>query len=330
MRLKSYSADSMAEAMQLVRRELGDDAIIVSTQRDANGPGVTITAALESMEGDDAIARILAGGSRPLVADAVRDSLAYHGVPPRLTERLVNAARLVESADPTMACAAALDATFAFAPLPDRSAPRPFLLVGPPGGGKTITVAKLAARSALKRKQVGVVTTDTVRAGGVEQLVAFTRILEIELKIARGPEALKRVLAELAPVSDIVFIDTPGLNPFSERDMAYLTDLASASDVEPILAFPAGGDAAEAGEMGEAYAAIGATRLLATRLDAARRLGSVLACADSGQLMFSEVTVSPHVAGGLTPINPVSLARLLVPQDDHADLHAAILPEAVS
>jgi flagellar biosynthesis protein FlhF len=37
MRLKCYAADTMAEAMALVREELGDDAIIVSTQRAAGG-----------------------------------------------------------------------------------------------------------------------------------------------------------------------------------------------------------------------------------------------------------------------------------------------------
>ena len=50
MRLKSYTAATMAEAMSLVRRELGDDAIIVSTQRAATGKGVRITAALEQLK----------------------------------------------------------------------------------------------------------------------------------------------------------------------------------------------------------------------------------------------------------------------------------------
>ena len=39
MRLKSYTAATMAEAMNLVREELGEDAIIVSTQRSSDGQG---------------------------------------------------------------------------------------------------------------------------------------------------------------------------------------------------------------------------------------------------------------------------------------------------
>ncbi|TAN47173.1 MAG: GTP-binding protein, partial [Rhodospirillales bacterium] len=236
MRLKTYTASGMAEAMQTVRRELGDEAIIVSTQKDPETGEVHITAALEGYDTDeDAIERMLGGGMRPFISEAVRQALSFHGVPGRLIERLVVAMGAVESEDPVMACAAALDSTFAFAPLPDKSAPRPFMLIGPPGSGKTITVAKLAARSVMKGRKVGVITTDSMRAGVVEQLASFTRIMDIELKVARGPDALKRMLDDNAGIYDLVFIDSPGLNPFQERDVKYLGDLLEAGGVEPIL-----------------------------------------------------------------------------------------------
>ncbi|CAA6603931.1 Flagellar biosynthesis protein FlhF [Rhodospirillaceae bacterium LM-1] len=317
MRLKTFTAPGMAEAMQTVRRELGDEAIIVSTQKDPDTGEVHITAALESSEAEeDAIERMLGGGMRPFISEAVRQALSFHGVPGRLIERLVVAAAAVDSDDPVMACAAALDANFIFAPLPDKSAPRPFILLGPPGGGKTITVAKLAARSVMKGRRVGVITTDSVRAGVVEQLASFTRIMDIELKVARGPEALKRLLEDNAGLYDLTFIDSPGLNPFQDRDQSYLADLVEASKAEPIMVMAAGGDSSEASEMGEIYANLGVTRLLATRLDATRRLGAVLAAAASAEAMFCEVAVSPHVASGLVALNPVSLARLLVADPD--------------
>ncbi len=46
MRLKSFSAASMAEAMKQVRQELGDDAIIVSTQGGDAADSVRVTAAV--------------------------------------------------------------------------------------------------------------------------------------------------------------------------------------------------------------------------------------------------------------------------------------------
>ncbi|GAA0602306.1 GTP-binding protein [Caenispirillum bisanense] len=321
MRLKCYAADTMAEAMAMVRAELGDDAIIVSTQRAAGGQGVRITAAVEEpMALDDEIEQVLTGVEPSPIADVVRDNLEYHGLPPALLERVVAKVRVLEVADATMACAAALDDLFSFAPLPPRKSPRPFLIVGPPGAGKTITTAKLAARAKLAGRSVGVVTADSVRAGATEQLAAFTRILDIELSKARGPESLRQVLQDSAGLHDLTFIDSPGLNPFNNNDMAFLRTLVEAADVEPILVLAAGGDAIEATEIADSFARAGATRLLATRLDMTRRLGAVLAAADAGQLMFSDVSVNPHVANGLCAINPVSLARLIVPSGDAGGL----------
>ncbi|MBV9523366.1 MAG: GTP-binding protein, partial [Alphaproteobacteria bacterium] len=47
MRLRTFTAPTMPEAMALVRRHLGGDAVILSTRR-ANG-SVALTAALEEV-----------------------------------------------------------------------------------------------------------------------------------------------------------------------------------------------------------------------------------------------------------------------------------------
>ncbi len=313
MRLKSFTAPTMAEAMEMVRLELGDDAIIVSTQRAAGTRGVRITAALEPRDADLAVAEMLAEDHPSSSAETVKTALDTHGLPQRLLERLANAARTAEISDPTLACAAALEAGFTFAHLPEHSAPRPFMLVGPPGSGKSIAVAKLAARSVLKQRHVGVITCDNLRAGATEQLAAFTRILEIELVKARGPDSLRKAVESATGMYDLMLIDSPGLNPFKQSDMDYLQALIEAVDVEPILVMAAGGDPVECGEMAEAFAAIGATRLFTTRLDTTRRLGGMLAAAEAGQLALCDVSASPHVASGISPISAISLARLLLP-----------------
>ncbi|CAA7611692.1 GTP-binding signal recognition particle [Candidatus Terasakiella magnetica] len=316
MRLKSFTAPTMTEAMELVRQELGDEAIIVSTQRAAGTKGVRITAALESVDADMAIAEMLeeVTESGSGTTDIIRKALSDHGVPQRLADRLINAARMAPLNDPTLACAAALEAGFTFAHLPEYGAPRAFMLIGPNGSGKSIAVAKLAARSVLKQRQVGVITCDNIRAGAVEQLAAFTSILEIDLVRARGPESLAASVAAANGAFDLVLVDSPGLNPFKQSDMDYLQALVEAADVEPILVMAAGGDAVEAAEIGEAFAGIGATRLFASRLDTTRRLGAVLSAAEAGQLAFCDVSASPHVASGIASISAISLARLMMPQ----------------
>ncbi len=314
MRLKSFTAPTMAEAMEMVRLELGNDAIIVSTQRAAGAKGVRITAALEPADADLIVAELIEESAQSSSAETVREALIRHGLPQRLTDRLVNAARTSAIGDPVLACAAALEAGFVFAHLPEHSAPRPFMLVGPPGAGKSIAVAKLAARSVLKQRQVAVITCDNMRAGATEQLSAFTRILEIELVKARGPDSLRRAVESTAGIFDLVLIDSPGLNPFKQGDMDFLQTLVESVDVEPVLVLAAGGDPAEAGEVAEAFSGVGASRLFATRLDTTRRLGAVFAAADAAQLALCDVSASPHVAGGIAPISALSLARLMIPE----------------
>ena len=47
MRLKSFYAKTMTEAMQMVRDTLGEDAIIVATREEKGGKAVRVTAAID-------------------------------------------------------------------------------------------------------------------------------------------------------------------------------------------------------------------------------------------------------------------------------------------
>ena len=58
---------------------------------------------------------------------------------------------------------------------------------------------------------------------------------------------------------------------------------------------------------------------LATRLDAARRFGGILAAADAGRLTLCEASMSQNISRGLSPINAVSLARLLLTSSEESD-----------
>ena len=283
MRMKCFNAESMPEAIRLVRTELGDNAIIISSQRGENGKGIRVTAAIEGFEPDPDPPAI----DEPLDAiEAIADALDRHGTPGDLAERLLRAAtplaeRLLRAASalsvdaPVMTMAAALDSVFEFEPLPERDVSRPLALVGPPGSGKTVTVAKLAARAVLANRPVNVITTDTMRAGGVDQLAAFTRILDLDLQTALDTETLSDALhaARLAHRDALTLIDTGGVNPFDAHEVRELEHLLKAIDADVVLVMPAGYDCEEAAETGRVFCRTGAHRLLVTRLDAARRCG---------------------------------------------------------
>lgn len=314
MRLKTFKAPSMAEAMRIIRDELGEDAIIVSTQKGDEG-GVRVTAALDIVEDMDPLGDDHHHHS-PVAADLgdiLAETLDQHSVPGRLADRLLRAAIGLNTNDPALALAGALDSQFRFSPLPENDFRRPFMLIGPPGAGKTLTVAKLATRAVLARRAVRVITTDTVKAGGVEQLSALTSVLKLKLETADNPGDLKRVCAQRGKYLQL--IDSAGINPFDPAELKELKTLIDAAEADPILVLPGGGDVHEAAEIAEMFRALGASRLIATRIDLARRLGFMLVAAEIGQLSFSHVSTSPRVAEGLSPLNPVSLARLLLSQE---------------
>ncbi|MBI4183108.1 MAG: hypothetical protein HY521_03805 [Proteobacteria bacterium] len=320
MRLKIFTAPTMAQAMAQVRRELGEDAIIVSSQRVPKGRGFRITAALES-EGEAGLAAP-AGPGRGEAVDSIRQTLAYHGIAGDLAERLLKTVEALDLADPVMPLAGAIEASFSFAPLPERLGERPFAFIGTPGSGKTTMVAKLAARAVIAGRPVRVITTDTIRAGAVAQLGAIARVLKLELGEAKTPADLTREVKALA-AGTLTFIDTQAANPYDPETTAPLRSFIEAAEAEAVLVHPAGTEVRESAEVAEIFARLGATRLVATRVDAARRLGGLLAGADAAGLMFSEVSASAKIAGGLKPLSPLLLARLLFTGDLPAPSAAA-------
>jgi flagellar biosynthesis protein FlhF len=193
--------------------------------------------------------------------------------------------------------------------------------MGPPGACKTVTAAKLAARARIAKRSVALITTDTLRTGAVEQFAGYAGLLGIDSQVADTAQELQDAVAA-AQDAALILIDTTGVNPFDAGDMARLGAFIDASGAEPLLVLPAGMDADEAADMARAFAALGATRLLTTRLDTARRLGSLLTAAEAANLRLCDVGIGPHLADGLSPLNPLALARLLAaaPADRVASL----------
>ena len=198
------------------------------------------------------------------------------------------------------------------------------MMIGPPGAGKTVTIAKLAARARLAKRSVALVTTDTLRTGAVEQFSGYAALLGLNPHVAGSVAELRDAVAA-SHTAAVKLIDSTGANPFDGEDMRRLQDFIAAIGAEPILVLPAGMDADESADTARAFAALGATRLLVTRLDTARRLGGMLAAAGAANLRFCDVGIGPHLADSLAPLNPLALARLLAaaPADRVATLAAA-------
>lgn len=312
MRLKLYRAASVKEAMGQVRAELGPDALILATRR--VGHGVEVTAALEPDDAPEIVAPEIVAPEiaapeiaapkpvqlRPMPAPvSERDRLlAWHGIPAGLHAHLQDG--LLE---------AGLARSLSFGAIDFDAGP--LLLAGPPGAGKTLTVARLATRLVVAGTPPLVITADGRRAGATEQLAAFTRLLGLTLIVASHPVTLARALVRRQPGAPVL-IDAPGTDPFDPAERDEIAGLAATAGAVTALVLPAGGDPSEAADLAGAFVEQGASLLIATRLDLSRRFGGILAAAQAGPLMLVEAGVGPGAADGLTPMTPALLAARLI------------------
>ncbi|KGD15180.1 flagellar biosynthesis protein FlhF [Burkholderia pseudomallei] len=162
-----------------------------------------------------------------------------------------------------------------------------FALMGPTGVGKTTTTAKLAARCVMRfgASKVALLTTDSYRIGGHEQLRIFGKILGVPVHAVKDGGDLQLALAELRN-KHMVLIDTIGM---SQRDRTVSDQIAmlhgADTPVQRLLLLNATSHGDTLNEVVQAYrSAAGQPKAalpdlagcILTKLDEASNLGGVL------------------------------------------------------
>ncbi|NTU76203.1 MAG: GTPase [Alphaproteobacteria bacterium] len=324
MRLKSFYGPNLTEAMRQVRASLGDNAIIVAT-RDDDAGGIRVTAATDdtppnSKQDIAASESLRSDGSESI--EVIADALLRHHVPASLAERLLATSTQFANEDPVVALGAAFDTHLKFQPFVEEKMASPILFVGPPGAGKTLCAAKFATKCAFMKAPVAVISADTERAGGMEHLAIFTRLLKLKLIEIEDAHALQDAVA-MQPTGAAVLIDTPGINPFHAKELQHLSQLIKAAKGEVALVLPAGLDSSEALDIVAAFQPLGIARLLLTQLDVTRRLGSLLRLAFESRLSLANFSATSKVTESPQPFNPVALARLILPSTKQGEAKAS-------
>lgn len=363
MRLRTFNAASLSEAMDQVRATLGDEAIIISSLTKENG-NIEITAALEfrtpaprkdlpqsvisledelrkrlretlrpttieyvephpSNQDDLEAERVPDRPPLPFDPDQMRACMRQHNTPKNLTDELVQIAEGKSAQGALDALAYALDLRFNFEPIPTLPS-QPLMLIGMAGSGKTVTTAKLAVRAILDGVDAELITTDTSRTGAVAQSKAYGELMDLPVTQAEDANALgllldkRSDLAAQTPTKKTMpcFIDTASTNPFDPLDRTLMIQLAQTAahtgGAEPILIASALTDPTILIESADIYVHLGIRRFVATHIDIARRVGSFLNLANATGLAFSNASITPYLARGLTRLDPIRLARLIL------------------
>ncbi|MFN7184448.1 MAG: flagellar biosynthesis protein FlhF [Thermomonas haemolytica] len=244
---------------------------------------------------------------------AALDALAAFGCDDPLAQQI--AAAIDPSLVPETIAAPLRAALAAHLPvLPDEALDAGGILavLGPTGAGKTTTIAKLAARYAARHRvrDVALVSTDNARAGAREQLHVLGRRLGITVCDAEGPDALARVLEQLADYP-LVLIDTAG---HGLRDRALLRQILwvrAASNVRSLLVLPANAHPADLDELLRRYRPAAPEGAILTKLDETTRPGAALSVLAHHRLPLAYTTAGQCVPDDIALADATCLADAL-------------------
>jgi flagellar biosynthesis protein FlhF len=169
--------------------------------------------------------------------------------------------------------------------------------VGPPGAGKTSVLIKLAVHCGIaRRRRVHLISLDTERIGGADQLRTFAALLGVGVDVLDDPCGLESALASCRN-RDLVLIDTPGLSGERVGEAQELARaLAAQGRIDIHLVLPISTKAADLRRTTAAWAAFAPSKLLFTRLDETDTYGAIL-----NEVVRTGCPVSFLSAGQLIP-----------------------------
>ncbi|MEZ5691348.1 MAG: hypothetical protein R3D71_06765 [Rickettsiales bacterium] len=343
MRLKTFTAPDIQTAMKMARDTLGDNAIILATDTKSSRSSVTVTAAIEQRDEDslqsesnfqainyqENINKDIADNNDAKYNQQIdeikfelKNILRFHNIPEMFITKMLkrlsdtDIIELIKNKRGSedifrISLERLLARNFVFDPLRFTSHDIKIMLIGSSGIGKTLTIAKMATKLAMDNQSLAVITTDTKRAGGIEQLEAFTSILNTELKIAENANELKNIIEKAPPRTRIV-IDTAGCSPYDHDEFTELKLFTKIEGIEPVLTLAAGGDCMETVDAVEAFAGLPIRRVLITKTEETKRFGGIISAMVAHGYSFCNVSRSSSLMDSVQPMDSMLLAQILL------------------
>lgn len=198
-------------------------------------------------------------------------------------------------------------------------------LLGPTGVGKTTTIAKLAARFAMKygAEQVALITTDHYRIGAHEQLQTYGRIMGCLVRPVSDVEELSAALYQLRN-RRLVLIDTAGMGQRDVRLTEQLDTLVKNAKVRirNYLVLPATSQRRVLQEAYEHFRRVPLSGCILTKLDESLCLGDVLGMCIQNSLPISYVTDGQRVPEDIKVADASELVAATMQQIETDDVHS--------
>ncbi len=334
MQTRTYFASSVPAALELARRELGEDALLVdsklasaaakpfgrlevtfaySTQQETSAPATSSPLSdIEEIRQQISALKMMAGHTSPAIQETSQPAelrLCAAGFDPALAREVVRAAfrrtgpgSLVQELTSRIP-----EATFAeFEPGETRT----LAFVGPPGRGKTTSLVKLAFRYGLGRKiPVRIYSAGAQGVGCREQLARYAAILGVPFEACESLESLHLSLHG-AGWKGLILIDTPGLSPADRSETADLARFFTRRpEIEKHLVLRADARSADMLHVVERLSALAPSHLLFTGLDEATGSGAMLTALIKSGLPAVFAGTGRQIPEDLDEVNITALAR---------------------
>ncbi|RWR14139.1 flagellar biosynthesis protein FlhF [Siminovitchia fortis] len=178
-------------------------------------------------------------------------------------------------------------------------------LVGPTGVGKTTTLAKLAAHSALEeKKKVAFITLDTYRIAAIEQLKTYAGLLNIPVEVVYEPQDFAKAAENFADY-DRVFIDTAGRN-YREAEFVHALNniLSRENDLETFLVLTVGMKERDIDPIMDNFQQMSIDRLIFTKADETKVYGPMVNIMLKYKMAAAYVTTGQDVPDDIIQTSP--------------------------
>jgi flagellar biosynthesis protein FlhF len=236
------------------------------------------------------IARLCATGLHRDFAERIAQGV------PRLQRRNGSLAALERSVATELASFAAGEE--AYAPVE--------LFVGPPGAGKTTTIAKIAAQERARRgHKLNLLAADGFRVGAVEQLRLYADIIGSSFAVARTPAEIER---SILTTRGTVLVDTAGRSVRDPRAQEVVSMLSGLPGVRTHLVMPAAASVRDLRNVLDAYGEKGPNRVVLTRVDEADSVSPLMHVLHERGLKVSYLGTGQRVPEDLERATPARLA----------------------